>query len=308
MSLFAGAQINKYQYWIFNDGAMIKPALTVSQINYYTPLTGSQLLTGFVGNPPGGGHSQGVVYNLSIDSSAHDTSGAIMYFGNASPFNGDTTHYIFVVGSSNTSHVFSEFSVQNYAVGFNNYGVKYALSLNSDSNELLIFDQHQPTTSGYAEWFNVNSSLYRVLLGDNKRWHHGTTLSVDDSLVNITATSEGSFIVNDTNNNVVLTAQKGGTVGINTASPGATLDVNGKTKTGTFQLTTGGSNNYVMVSDGSGNGTWQVNTWAQLDSVSIYALTPAKPIQYYCTNCTGNGFTGHVIAYIGSAWRRLSGW
>ena len=43
-----------------------------------------------------------------------------------------------------------------------------------------------------------------------------------------------------------------------------------------------------------------------LDSVTIYALTPAPGTVAYCNNCSGSGVTGRIVAYIGSAWRRLT--
>lgn len=49
-----------------------------------------------------------------------------------------------------------------------------------------------------------------------------------------------------------------------------------------------------------------VSSTTQLDSATIYALTPTLGTQYYCTNCTGNGITGRIVAYIASAWRRLT--
>jgi len=42
-----------------------------------------------------------------------------------------------------------------------------------------------------------------------------------------------------------------------------------------------------------------------LDSVTIYALTPANGTMTYCNNCTGSGVTGRVVVFINSAWRRL---
>lgn len=42
------------------------------------------------------------------------------------------------------------------------------------------------------------------------------------------------------------------------------------------------------------------------DSVTIYAKTPANGTFEYCTNCTGNGITGRLLGYIGSAWRRFT--
>ena len=47
-----------------------------------------------------------------------------------------------------------------------------------------------------------------------------------------------------------------GNVGIGTETPTEKLDVAGKTKTTTFQLTTAPTAGYVLTSDASGNGTW----------------------------------------------------
>ena len=49
-----------------------------------------------------------------------------------------------------------------------------------------------------------------------------------------------------------------GYVGIGTAAPNAKLDVNGKTKTTNFQMTSGAANGYVLTSDVSGNAFWQL--------------------------------------------------
>ena len=47
-----------------------------------------------------------------------------------------------------------------------------------------------------------------------------------------------------------------GNVGIGTSSPSETLDINGKTKTTNFQMTSGATNGYILTSDGSGNASW----------------------------------------------------
>jgi hypothetical protein len=62
-------------------------------------------------------------------------------------------------------------------------------------------------------------------------------------------------------------------VGINTSSPTETLDVNGKTKTTTFQLTTTPTAGHVLTSDASGNGTWQANGNGTVTSVELSAGT-----------------------------------
>jgi hypothetical protein len=51
-----------------------------------------------------------------------------------------------------------------------------------------------------------------------------------------------------------------GNVGIGTLSPSEKLDVSGKTKTTTLQITSGATNGYVLTSDASGNATWQASS------------------------------------------------
>jgi len=74
-----------------------------------------------------------------------------------------------------------------------------------------------------------------------------------------------------------------GYVGFGTKTPTEKVDVSGKTKTTTFQMTSGANNGYVLTSDGSGNATWQAPTGG------IGAATTA-------TTTTIN-FTGQTIYY-----------
>jgi hypothetical protein len=51
-----------------------------------------------------------------------------------------------------------------------------------------------------------------------------------------------------------------GNIGIGNSSPTEKLEVTGKTKTTSFQMTSGATNGYVLQSDGSGNGAWVNST------------------------------------------------
>ena len=74
-----------------------------------------------------------------------------------------------------------------------------------------------------------------------------------------------------------------GNLGIGTTSPSEKLDVVGKTKTTSIQITSGATNGYVLTSDVSGNGTWQ-----QIPSFTGGTVTGS-------TNFT-NGLTANTIS------------
>lgn len=73
-----------------------------------------------------------------------------------------------------------------------------------------------------------------------------------------------------------------------------------------LQIPTGAADGYLFTSDVNGAGSWQVPSFPELDSASIYALSPTKHITYYCTNCTpvDNSSGGVVVTYNGSLWKR----
>ena len=71
----------------------------------------------------------------------------------------------------------------------------------------------------------------------------------------------------------LLTILADGKVGIGTTTPTEKLEVSGKTKTTTFQMTTTPTAGYVLTSDASGNGSWQANGNGTVTSVGLTAGT-----------------------------------
>lgn len=89
-----------------------------------------------------------------------------------------------------------------------------------------------------------------------------------------------------------------------------------ETKTGVakwqyqFPTDTGSVGQVISITDNYQDGTvraqWRYPQPQSIDSVSVYATTPAEGTMVHCNDCTGNGITGRIIAYIGAAWRRLN--
>lgn len=95
----------------------------------------------------------------------------------------------------------------------------------------------------------------------NASWVAATTLSVPESDPQVSS-STTSFVPRWTGSTLSDGSiyDDGTNVGIGTATPGAKLEVSGKTKTNNFQMTSGASSGYVLQCDASGTGTWVAPT------------------------------------------------
>jgi len=75
----------------------------------------------------------------------------------------------------------------------------------------------------------------------------------------------------------------------------------------TYDDGSGKENLVLSTTDQNGTAHWKVNTPA-FDSATIYSfVSPLVGQTYYCTNCTGNQpnqFTGGLVSWTGSLWRR----
>lgn len=88
--------------------------------------------------------------------------------------------------------------------------------------------------------------------------------------------AQGIYIESKTNGvytPIAVFDQDNNRVGIGTTQPTELLDVAGKTKTTTFQMTNGAANDAVLVSDANGNGTWK-----SLQDVSVKKTVGTPPV------------------------------
>lgn len=86
----------------------------------------------------------------------------------------------------------------------------------------------------------------------NGNYVDGSNLCIGHSIANFRFGS-----TNYTSNYYINFQPSGGNVGIGKTNPASTLDVNGTITSTGVKLATSPTNNYVLTSDASGNGTWQ---------------------------------------------------
>lgn len=101
------------------------------------------------------------------------------------------------------------------------------------------------------------------------------TLSINDSssTLNVVGNAFGQASLITPTGALILTAGYGG-VNINGANPN--LQIDGKTTTSQFQLTTTPTAGYVLTSDASGNGTWALIVPSVQSVTSASSVTPVS--------------------------------
>ena len=172
----------------------------------------------------------------------------------------------------------------NQNVGIGTTAPNYKLNI---IGSFSVFSQ-APWLDGGSSAF-VNENGFIDLFCSSTGITNSTLLHLDST----------GFISLNCDNELTLQAS-GGNVGIGESYPTAKLHVVGK-----FRLVDGTqASGNVLTSDASGNATWSPTAFTPSDSVTIYALTPTAGTVYFCTDCTGNGFTGHPVYYAASMWRR----
>lgn len=166
------------------------------------------------------------------------------------------------------------------------YGVHASVSTHSNGGS--AYGVYASATGALNSTTTNNYGLYSNVTGGGKKY--GAYITVDAG--DWSSTNYGLIVMGS------------GLSGIGTATPSAKLHIKGTGATNaTFSLKIENSaaTSLLQVRDDG------VSAFASLDSVTAYALTtpPAGGI-VYCNNCTGNGITGRLLAYIASAWRRIT--
>jgi hypothetical protein len=132
----------------------------------------------------------------------------------------------------------NHYSVMDGNVGIGTSAPASKLSVTSNNAYAAQFDG----SNTLGTWFGLNNN---------------TAGATNWNLISGGAGLEPGKLMFRDNSNIRMTIQSSdGNVGIGTTSPTEKLEVNGKTKTTSFQMSNGAANGYVLQSDASGNGSW----------------------------------------------------
>lgn len=152
----------------------------------------------------------------------------------------------------------------------------YNANIGADVTRIDIHEGRARTFYSFGEFNSLSGT-----------WDSATFIIVDSNRIQMSVGADGANLI--ANNHLSYTQ-----------------DSTGHEFKGAIQIQDGTQGvGKVLTSDADGNATWQANKPTSADSATIYALSPDEFTLYSCTNCTGNGITGRIVAYIGAAWRRL---
>ncbi|MFN8297936.1 MAG: tail fiber domain-containing protein, partial [Chitinophagales bacterium] len=162
----------------------------------------------------------------------------------------------FAAGSANIVS-----NTNSFALGLNDTASGYAsVALNrgnlASGNHSMALGSYN-TAPSYSE---VSLGIYGTVYTPNST----TNYNGSDRVFNV---GNGS---SSTTRSDAFTILKNGNIGVGYNTPTTKLDVNGKTRTTTFQMTNGAANGYILQSDAAGNGTWVAAPSAATDSQNLY--------------------------------------
>lgn len=171
-----------------------------------------------------------------------------------------------------------EFSNSTYVIGdTNNVNQCTNCFVSGNMNVIDNSDQKYSVVIGNANTSSVSlSNKNQIILGDSNRafFHSSTLIGRGLETVNPNSTLIGTY--NDS-------------IGRNDPKFVVGIGNNNSSK----------KNGLVIYSFGG-------MSIAVADSFTIYAISPPSGTIIFCSDCSGNGITGRILAFIDAAWRRLS--
>jgi hypothetical protein len=220
------------------------------------------------------------------------------------------TIYPFSVTNNSTSKVFY-LSNQNYYGNPTNLGVyseiydnKFQIDLTGSAGQFKMnFNNNKFWMNPYTTSLGINLLVESVIGGGGGAeagirhmfsgtntfgTTYGESLYVGTDSSTGTTTIVGKYIGknNFTNPNATFypLVVLDGNSGFGTSTPTERLEVNGKTKTTTLQVTSGATTGYILTSDSSGNGTWQAPVRAMTYLLGHDSVSPTDSNTYYIGN------------------------
>ena len=155
-----------------------------------------------------------------------------------------STSYNIVTAKSNVNN-YTQLNIINKSNGSS--ASADVVATNNTGNETTNFIDMGINSSTFAGTIGVGNDAYLYSTGRELYIGNATTGT----------TSNIKFFAGNTSGTPGMTYKGSvGNFGIGTTNPTEKLDVSGKTKTTTFQLTNGSATNYVLLSDASGNASW----------------------------------------------------
>ena len=139
---------------------------------------------------------------------------------------------------------------------YNNTKSRIIFGAGSSGDDTVLSSRIDIASSGSDGLFGWHNTLSGVRIDSDKGLAYANPFLLMTAYSGGPTTYLGDVKISSYGNSYF----NGGNVGIGTTTPGERLEVLGKTKTTTIQITSGGTSGYVLTSDASGNGTWQPAT------------------------------------------------